>query len=91
MSQPKRSAIVLETEIQDRIAKLARLHKLSQGHIILALLEACEGKPEFEAAIKAKQDAKTSNKVGKTAVLKELSKFSAGDLDLLLKALKERQ
>lgn len=89
MSEAKRAAIVLEADIQDRVAKLARYHKLSQGHIILTMLELCEGKPEFEQAVQARREAKVSNKVGKTAMLKELAKLSADDLDALMKALKK--
>lgn len=89
-TEAKRAAIVLETDIQERVAKLARQNKLSQGQIILTMLELCEGTPKFEEAIKNRQDAKNMNKRGKTAMLKELSKFSAEDLSALVEALKKR-
>ena len=89
MTEAKRAAIVLEAEIQERVAKMARLYKLSQGQIILTLLELCEGTERFEKAIQDRREAKTSSRVGKTAMLKQLSKLSAEQLDELMKSLKE--
>lgn len=88
---PKRTAIVLEPEIQDKVASLAKNFKLSQGVVIDTMLELLAGKPEFEAALKAKREDKVGSRTGKTAILKRLSKLSAEELEELAKSLKEAQ
>lgn len=85
---PKRNAIVLEGHIQEKVAKVAREHKLSQGQVVLTMLEMLEGKPEFEEALKAKRDTKVNSRTGKTAILKKLSKLTAEELEQLAASLK---
>lgn len=85
---PKRTAIVLEAEIQDKVATLAKTYKLSQGIVIQTMMDMLGDKPEFDAALKAKRIDKVSNRTGKTAILKKLAKLSAEELEALAANLK---
>lgn len=84
---PKRTAIVLEADIQDKVATLAKTYKLSQGVVIQTMMDMLGDKPEFDAALKAKRIDKVSNRTGKTAILKKLSKLSAEELEALAASL----
>lgn len=88
MTTPKRTAIVLEADIQEKVATIAKTHKLSQGIVIQTMMDMVGNTPEFEAALKAKREDKVSNRTGKTAILKKLSKLSAEELEELAKSLK---
>lgn len=88
MTTPKRTAIVLEADIQEKVATIAKTHKLSQGVVIQTMIDMVGNTPEFEAALKAKREDKVSNRTGKTAILKKLSKLSAEELEELAKSLK---
>lgn len=88
MTTPKRTAIVLEADIQEKVATIAKTHKLSQGIVIQTMIDMVGNTPEFEAALKAKREDKVSNRTGKTAILKKLSKLSAEELEELAKSLK---
>lgn len=87
--ESKRTAIVLEADIQERVAVIAKEHKLTQGQVILTMLEMLTDKPEFIQALKAKREQKVNSRTGKTALLKKLSKLSAEELEALTKALKD--
>ena len=87
-SVPKRTAIVLEPEIQDQVAVLARTHKLPQGLVIQTMIDMVRDKPEFIAALQAKRVEKVSNRTGKTALLKRLAKLSAEELEALTSNIK---
>lgn len=88
MTTPKRTAIVLEADIQEKVATIAKTHKLSQGIVIQTMIDMVGNTPEFEAALKAKREDKVSNRTGKTAILKKLAKLSAEELEELAKSLK---
>lgn len=83
MTAPKRTAIVLEADIQEKVAKVARLHKLSQGVVIDTMLDMVGETPEFVQALQARRTEKVQNRTGKTALLKRLSKLSAEELETL--------
>ena len=87
--EPKRTAIVLDASIQDRVAKLAKEHKINQGQVIDVMLDLLGDKPEFIEALKNKREEKVGGRTSKTAILKKLSKLSADELEELTKALKE--
>jgi hypothetical protein len=87
-STPKRAAIVLELDIQEKVATIAKTYKLSQGQVIQTMIDMVGTTPEFDAALKAKRTEKVSNRTGKTAILKRLSKLSAEELEALAKSLK---
>lgn len=87
-SPVKRTAIVLDPSIQDRVADLAKDHKLNQGQVIEVMLDMLTGTPEFIAALKAKREEKVNSRTGKTAILKKLSKLSAEELEALAAQLK---
>jgi len=82
-SAPKRTAIVLDADIHERVAKVARTYKLSQGIVIDAALDMVGDTPEFDAALKARRTEKVESRTGKTALLKKLSKLSADELEAL--------
>lgn len=88
MTTPKRTAIVLEADIQEKVATIAKTYKLSQGIVIQTMMDMVGNTPEFDAALKAKREDKVSNRTGKTAILKKLSKLSAEELEELAKNLK---
>lgn len=86
----KRNAIVLEETIQRRVAELAKESKLSQGLVIetmMNLLQTPELKSRFEQALQDRRTSKVTNRTGKTALLKKLSKLSAAQLEELAKQL----
>jgi hypothetical protein len=83
MTAPKRTAIVLEADIQEKVAVIARHHKLSQGVVIQTMIDMVGDTPEFLERLKAKREDKVSNRTGKTAILKKLSKLSADELEAL--------
>lgn len=85
---PKRTAIVLEADIQDKVATIAKNYKLSQGQVIQTMIDMVGTTPEFDAALKAKRIDKVSNRTGKTAILKKLAKLSAEELEALAANLK---
>jgi hypothetical protein len=87
-STAKRAAIVLEQDIQEKVATIAKTYKLSQGQVIQTMIDMVGTTPEFDAALKAKRTEKVSNRTGKTAILKRLSKLSAEELEALAKSLK---
>lgn len=88
MTTPKRTAIVLEADIQEKVATIAKTYKLSQGIVIQTMMDMVGNTPEFETALKSKREDKVSNRTGKTAILKKLSKLSAEELEELAKSLK---
>jgi hypothetical protein len=88
MTTPKRTAIVLEADIQEKVATIAKTYKLSQGIVIQTMMDMVGNTPEFDTALKAKREDKVSNRTGKTAILKKLSKLSAEELEELAKSLK---
>jgi len=88
MTTPKRTAIVLEADIQEKVATIAKTYKLSQGIVIQTMIDMVGNTPEFDTALKAKREDKVSNRTGKTAILKKLSKLSAEELEELAKSLK---
>jgi hypothetical protein len=88
-SAAKRTAIVLDPNIQDRVAALSKEHKLNQGLVIEAMLDLLDGKPEFVTALKEKRESKVNSRTGKTAILKKLSKLSAEELEALAAQLKD--
>ncbi len=83
MTTQKRTAIVLDASIQEKVAVIARAHKLNQGVVIETMIDMVSDTPEFIAALQAKRDDKVSNRTGKTAILKKLSKLSADELEAL--------
>lgn len=87
--EPKRTAIVLSTQIQDRVAKLAKEHKINQGQVIEVMLDLLTDKPEFVEAMKTKRTEKVGGRTSKTSLLKKLSKLSAEELENLAKNLKD--
>jgi len=89
MTTPKRTAIVLEADTQEKVAAIARAHTLSQGIVIQTMIDMVGDSPEFLAALKAKRQDKVSNRTGKTAILKKLSKLSAEELEALASMLKD--
>lgn len=91
MTEPKRTAIVLEADIQEKVATLAKTHKLSQGQVIQTMLDMLVPNPEFEVNLKAKREEKVSGRTGKTAILKRLSKLSAEELEALANSLKDAE
>lgn len=88
-SPAKRTAIVLDPGIQDRVAVISKEYKLNQGLVIEVMLDMLQGKPEFEEALKAKRDIKVNSRTGKTAILKRLSKLSPEQLETLAARLFE--
>lgn len=88
---PKRNAIVLDGAIQERVAKIAREAKLTQGVVILAMMDLLEGTPEFDAKLKELRDTKVGGRTGKTALLKKLAKLSAEDLERLAASLESEE
>jgi hypothetical protein len=88
MTTPKRTAIVLEADIQEKVATIAKTYKLSQGIVIQTMMDMVGNTSEFDTALKAKREDKVSNRTGKTAILKKLSKLSAEELEELAKSLK---
>jgi hypothetical protein len=91
MTTPKRTAIVLEADIQEKVATIAKTYKLSQGIVIQTMIDMVGDTPEFDTALKAKREDKVSNRTGKTAILKKLAKLSAEELEELTKSLKVEQ
>lgn len=89
--EPKRTAIVLDTKIQDRVATLAKEHKINQGQVIDVMLDLLGDKPEFVEALKAKRDEKIGGRTSKTSLLKKLSKLSAEELEALAKTIKDAE
>jgi hypothetical protein len=87
----KRTAIVLDPAIQDRVADLAKNHKLNQGQVIEVMLDMLTDKPDFIEALKSKREQKVSSRTGKTAILKKLSKLSADQLEALAAQLKDEE
>jgi hypothetical protein len=85
--QPKRNAIILDEAIQQRVAALAKEHQLNQGEAIEVMMDMLQGKPEFNAAMKAKRDDKVNSRTGKTAILKRLSKLTPEQLNHLAASL----
>lgn len=83
MTTQKRTAIVLDASIQEKVAVIARAHKLNQGVVIETMIDMVSDTPEFIAALQAKREDKVSNRTGKTAILKKLSKLSADELEAL--------
>lgn len=88
MTAPKRTAIVLEADIQEKVALIARDHKLSQGIVIQTMIDMVGDSPEFVERLKAKREEKMNGRTGKTAILKKLSKLSAEELEALAAMLK---
>lgn len=86
--ETKRTAIVLDVTIQDRVAKLAKEHKINQGQVIEVMLDMLGDNPEFIQAMKDKREAKVGGRTSKTSILKKLSKLSAEELEELTKSLK---
>lgn len=84
---PKRNAIVLDGAIQERVARLARDAKLTQGVVINAMMDLLEGTPQFEDKLKELRESKLGSRTGKTAILKKLSKLSAEELEKLAASL----
>lgn len=89
MTVQKRTAIVLEADIQEKVATIARDNKLSQGIVIQTMMDMLGGTPEFAAALKVKREDKVNNRTGKTAILKKLSRLSAEELEVLAAMLKD--
>lgn len=88
MTTPKRTAIVLDIDVREKLAKVARAYKLNQGVVIDTMLDMLNGKPEFDAALKDRRAEKVENRTGKTAILKKLSKLSAEELEALAAQMK---
>jgi hypothetical protein len=91
MTVPKRTAIVLDADIHEKVATIARDHKLPQGVVIQTMIDMVGDKPEFVARLKEKRDDKVSSRTGKTAILKKLSKLSAEELEALAAMLKDEK
>lgn len=89
--EPKRTAIVLDASIQDRVAKLAKEHKINQGQVIDVMLDLLADKPEFLEALKNKREEKVGGRTSKTALLKKLSKLSQDELEELAKKVKDAE
>lgn len=89
MTTQKRNAIVLDADIQEKVATIARDHKLSQGIVIQTMIDMVGDTPEFTAALKTKRENKVNNRTGKTAILKKLSRLSAEELEVLAAMLKD--
>lgn len=87
----KRTAIVLDPAIQDRVAALSKEHKLNQGLVIEVMLDMLQDKPEFVQALKEKRESKVNSRTGKTAILKRLSKLTAEELEALAAKLEEAE
>ncbi len=87
----KRLAILLHPPVQQRVAVIAREHKLSQSEIIEVLVDLLEATPNAAELFAKKRESKVSGRTGKTALLKKLSKLSAEELAALTAQLKETE
>lgn len=83
----KRYAIVVEQLVQTKLAALAKQHKISQGAVVEELMGLVS--PEMlEKALVARRESKVSNRSGKSAILKKLSKLTPEQLEMLAAQMK---
>lgn len=85
----KRLAILLHPPIQQRVATIAREHKLSQSEVVEVLVDLLDATPNAAELFAKKRESKVSGRTGKTALLKKLSKLSAEELAALAAQLKD--
>lgn len=78
----KRYAIIVEQVVQEKLAKIAKTHKISQGAVVETLMEHAD-MDKLDAAFKARREAKVAGRTGKTAILKRLSKLTPEQLEAL--------
>jgi hypothetical protein len=83
----KRQPVMLDADIQGRIAEYAKAYKLSQSDVIEVMEEMFSGSGRVDELLNAKREAKVSGRTSKTAILKNLSKLSAEQLEALTKML----
>jgi len=78
----KRYAIVVEQTVQEKLAKIAKTYKISQGAVVETLMDSAD-MSKLEEAFKARREAKVAGRTGKTAILKRLSKLTPEQLEAL--------
>jgi len=87
----KRLAILLHPPVQQRVAVIAREHKLSQSEVIEVLVDLANTTPNIAELFATKRESKVNGRTGKTALLKKLSKLSAEDLAALAMQLEAQK
>jgi len=83
----KRYAIVVEQSVQNKLAELAKQHKISQGAVVEELM-GLVNTDALAKALVARREHKVSNRSGKSAILKKLSKLSPEQLEALAAQMK---
>lgn len=87
-SSEKRFAIIVEEPVQKELAKLAKLHGVSQSVVTKTLLEIVD--PErLKSSLEDKRAEKVAGRVSKTSLLKQLSGLDQEQLATLLKQLNQ--
>lgn len=86
ITKEKRFAIIVEEPVQKELAKLAKLHGVSQSVVTKTLLEVCDINT-LKSALEAKREQKIAGRVSKTSLIKQLSSLDQDQLAALLKQL----
>lgn len=83
-----RFSIIVDKSVQEKVAAIAKEHKISQSEVIMTLYENADLealKPKFEA----KREVKVNTRGSKSALLARISKLSPEQMEKLLTAIPE--
>lgn len=83
-----RFSIIVDKTVQEKVAAVAKEHKISQSEVIMTLYENADLealKPKFDA----KRETKVSTRGSKSALLARISKLSPEQMEKLLTAIPE--
>lgn len=88
MTKEKRFAIIVEEPVQKELAKLAKLHGVSQSVVTKTLLEIVDPSA-LKSALEAKREEKLAGRTSKTSLLKQLAGLDQEKLAALLAQLEK--
>ena len=82
----RRFSVIVNKDVQENIAKLAKEHKISQSDVIMTLYENSD-LVALKSKFEAKREVKVNSRGSKSAVLAKIGKLTPEQLEKLLASL----